>query len=152
MSAIFEGPLSRAYRVEKGFVAAEVLANAWPSPTLDRLTADERGELLCELLAVHPAPRSVHRSGPAQSAGRRAGNGEAEPGPVGGVKPSGDRVRLEVNVGASDRAPGPLVPAAGDQTAPLVSLQIEAGDLDGHSEYACGGGDGHFVLEQVEEP
>ena len=25
-----------------------------PTPTLDRLTADERGELLGELLAVHP--------------------------------------------------------------------------------------------------
>jgi hypothetical protein len=34
-----------------------------------------------------------------------------------------------MNVGESDRARGPPVPAAGDQTAPLVSLHVEAGDL-----------------------
>lgn len=56
-----------------------------------------------------------------------------------------------MNVGESDRARGPPVPAAGDQTAPLVSLQVEGDDLYGHSEEGCAGGNGHFVLEHLEE-
>jgi hypothetical protein len=76
---------------------------------------------------------------------------EAEPGSVGGVKPSGDRVRLETNVGESDRARGFLVTAAGDQTAPLVSLPVEGCDLYGRSEHGCGFREGYFVLEDLEE-
>lgn len=44
------------------------------------------------------------------------------------------------------------MPAAGHQTPPFVSLQVEAGDLYGHAEHGRSNGDGHLVLEDLEEP
>ncbi|MHB1615563.1 MAG: hypothetical protein ACYCXA_11440 [Actinomycetes bacterium] len=38
-----------------------------------------------------------------------------------------------------------------EQLAALVSFQVEAGGLHGHAEHGRGGGDGHLVLEHLEE-
>jgi Fic family protein len=54
-----------------------------------------------------------------------------------------------VDVGERDRARGPPVPAVGDQAAPLVSLQLEAGDLYVHAEHRGGGRDVYLVLKHL---
>lgn len=40
----------------------------------------------------------------------------------------------------------------GHQAPPFVSLQVEPGDLHGHAEHGRSNGDGHLVLEDLEEP
>lgn len=48
---------------------------------------------------------------------------------------AGDRGRFDAYIGDRDRPRSLLVSATSDQAAPLVFLQVEAGDLHGHAEH-----------------
>ena len=47
--------------------------------------------------------------------------------------------------------PRPCVPAVGDQTAPLIPLQIEAGSFYGNVRHRAGRGDGYLIHKHLEE-
>ena len=56
-----------------------------------------------------------------------------------------------MNVGKGKNVFDFLPPAAGHETPPFVSLQVEAGDLYGHAEHSRSNRDAHLVLEDLEE-
>ncbi len=57
-----------------------------------------------------------------------------------------------MDVGERDWSRGSRVSTAGDQASPLVSLQVEADDLDGHAEHGRRDRRDRLALEHLEEP
>ncbi len=68
------------------------------------------------------------------------------------MKPSGDRVRSEVNVGEGKNVISLRCRRQATRPRRSSPPQVEAGDLYGHAKHGRSNGGGHLVLEDLEEP